>query len=249
MEEIRDEGRLARLLLAAQENRQGHCACVLSASFALRHSDAQLRAMADMMLCMTQARALQVRRMRDGSARLGVTMTLREGLRLADARAAGREDMLPPRERETLRAALSICWENAAGETQTARFRRLFDWVAEHVVYENLAPGQKEYGRLVSASGALLCGRANCQGFADAYRLLCALDGLKAGYLCGWSGKGTHLLNRIFADGRWYAADASRASRLLRQGSGTDAAFLLDTDGCKGLGVSLPEWMKMEVSE
>lgn len=245
MERIAEERALARWLHAAQEGRQRQAACLLEAGFASRNSDAQLRTMADMMLCMTQARSVQIRRQRDGTARLDVTLTLREGIRLAEAAAKGTADCLSAREQQALAAAQRIVREAGAG-SETERLRRLFLWTAEHVTYENLAPGQKGYAELTCASGALLTGRANCQGFADAYRLLCALGGLRAGYLCGWSGKGIHLLNFVEADGRRYAADASRASRLLRQGSAPWAAFMLNAAGCAVLGLRWCEWMNTE---
>lgn len=245
MERIGDEGQLARLLQSAQAGRARQASCLLEAAFAARCSDQQLRTMADMMLCMTQARTVQIRRQRDGSAHLNVTMTLREGIRLADAAANGTVGRLTAREREALGAAQRIVREAGAGSGEE-RLRRLFLWTAENVTYENLAPGQKGYAELTCASGALLTGRANCQGFADAYRLLCALGGLRAGYLCCRAGKGIHLLNFVEADGRKYAADASRASRLMKQGGPADAAFLMDAAGCAALGLRWPEWMKTE---
>lgn len=245
MERIGDEGQLARLLQSAQAGRARQAACLLEAAFAARRSDQQLRTMADMMLCMTQARTVQIRRQRDGSAHLNATLTLREGIRLADAAAKGTVDRLSAREQQALATAQRIVREEGAG-SEAERLRRLFLWTAEHVTYANLAPGQKGYAELTCASGALLTGRANCQGFADAYRLLCALGGLHAGYLCGWSGKGIHLLNFVEAGGRTYAADASRASRLLRQGGHAEAAFLMDAAGCAALGLRWPEWMNTE---
>lgn len=245
MEQIGNERALAEWLYAAQTGRQRQAACLLDGALAARRSDQQLRTAADMMLCMTQARTVQLRRQRDGSARLDVTLTLREGIRLAEAAAKGTADWLSAREQQALAAAQRIVREAGAG-SEAERLRRLFLWTAEHVTYVNLAPGQKGYAELTCASGALLTGRANCQGFADAYRLLCALGGLRAGYLCGWSGKGIHLLNFVEADGRRYAADASRASRLLRQGSDLWAAFMLNAAGCAALGLRWPEWMNTE---
>lgn len=245
MERIGNERALAEWLCAAQTGRQRQAACLLEAGFASRHSDAQLRTMADMMLCMTQARSVQIRRQRDGTARLDVTMTLREGIRLADAAANGRVDRLTPREQEALEATQRIVRESGGG-SGTERLRRLFMRLAEDVEYANLLPGQKGYAALTCASGALLAGRANCQGFADAYRLLCAQSGLRAGYACCWSGKGIHLLNFVEADGKRYAADASRASRLLRQGEPADAAFLMDAAACARMGLRWPEWTDRE---
>lgn len=238
---------LGRVLRDAQERRERHVKCMLTPAFAARHTDGQLRAMVDLMLHMAQGRAMQLHRQRDGSLQLGVTLRFREGVRIADAARMGDEARLSPREQ----AALAIARETAGEAVRTAedersRLRWLYLWVSRHVKYENRMPGALGYAELVGAPGALLEGRANCQGFADAYALLCALAGLTCTYQCGWSGKGTHLWNAVQLNGRWYAVDVSRGSRLLRQ-SGEDAAvaaFLMSRSACAALGLRWDTWME-----
>lgn len=243
MERIDGARELAHLLREAQQQRMRHVACLLEPGFAGRHTDQQLRDLADMMLPVTQARRIQLHRQRDGVVRFGVTMTLREGVRLADAVVQGREESLAPKERQTLALAREIL-RDMCGTTETAHYRSLFELLAARVVYENLSPGHSGYPELTCASGALANGRANCQGFADAYRLLCALAGLKANYLCCWAGKGIHLLNSVEVNGQRYAADVSRASRMLRRGASVDAVFMMDNAGCSAQGLRWPEWME-----
>lgn len=238
---------LGRLLRAAQTERAGHVEYLLTPSFAARYTDGQLRAMVDLMLHMAQGRAMQLHRQRGGSLRLGVTLRYREGVRMADAARTGGEARLSLREQATLATAREVAGEavrSAADERE--RLLWLFMWLSRHAMYENLMPGALGYAELVGASGALLDGRANCQGFADAYALLCALAGMSCTYQCGWSGRGTHLWNAVRLEERWYAVDASRGSRLLRQ-SGEDAAmaaFLMDRSACAALGLRWDTWME-----
>ena len=247
---IVDETGYAAFLRQAQERRERHAACVLEASQAARCTDGKVREMTDLLLHMTQGRQLQLHRERDGSMQVGVTMRYREGVRIADAVRQGRVDRLRPLEQETLRIAERM----AASTDGTAyeRYWQLFSWLSEHAVYANAQPGQEGYARLVGASGALLSGKANCQGFADAYWLLCTLNGLAVGYQCGHAGKGTHLWNVIRVDERWYAADVSRGSRILRQ-SGVEEmrhAFIMNRQQCGALGIRWePQYETVEVAE
>lgn len=238
---------LGDALRTAQENRAEHVKCLLAPSFAARYGDGQLRAMTDLALHMAQGRRLQLHRMRDGTMQLGVSIVYREGVRMADAARSGRWERLTLQERQAAELARGI----AAQATQEAPGERdrlwcLFQWVSRHVTYENASPGSLKYAELVGATGALLNGRANCQGFADAYALLCAMAGLTVAYQCGWSGKGTHLWNAARLGRDWYAVDTSRGSRLLRQ-SGEDAmaaAFLMDRSACAALGLRWDAWME-----
>lgn len=245
MELIRDEAALSRLLAVMQVRREQQMSCLLSAALASARSDEQVRAAVDLMLPMVQSRSVRLDRLRDGRAKLNVTIMYREGVRIADAAARGDLSLLSQREVQALRIAHTAAQEAMQQTGKAAQFRWLFDWLACQVAYENARPGTLGYAELIGAAGALLQGRANCQGFADAYGLLCRLAGLRALRQCGMSGRGTHLWNLIHVSGSWYAADVSRGSRLLREvgKEAAQAAFMMDRNGCEALGLRWEPWM------
>jgi len=84
----------------------------------------------------------------------------------------------------------------------------IHNWLCENVDYEN-AP---EYTggpvpRMCTAVGALLDGRANCQGYSDAFWLLGKLAGLNVRRQDGWCEGLAHQWNLIELDGEWYIVD------------------------------------------
>ena len=238
---------LGVLLRSAQEKRAERVKCQLAPAFAAQHGEGQLRAMIDLLLHMAQGRRLHMHRQRDGSLLMGVDIRYREGVRMADAARNGDLSRLTPREQEALVLAREVAEQAVrTAADKRSRLHWLFVWLSCHVQYENLVPGALGYAELVGATGALLNGRANCQGFADAYALLCALAGMQCTYQCGWSGKGTHLWNAVHTDAGWYAVDSSRGSRLLRQSgeAAMNAAFLMDRGACAALGLRWDQWME-----
>lgn len=244
MNRVNDEAALAAALREAQACRRPYAACLLTGRLAAQ-TDPGLRAMTDLLLPMVQGRGVRIDRLRDGTVRLHVRIGYREGVRMLDAVAAGDVAALTPREAQALETARRIAGQ-ASGLPDDERAWALFAWLAEHVTYENASPGTAAYPELVGAAGALLKGCANCQGFADAYALLCGLAGIRAVRQCGWSGKGTHLWCLVELAGRWYAVDASRGSRLLRAEGmeAARAAWRMNREGCEALGLRWEPWME-----
>jgi len=251
MQQITTDAELAGWLRQVQAGGEWHAECMLSSACAARLPDVRLRALADLALSRMQRRAYQLRRLRSGALHLGVTMTLRDGIRLVEALRQGRTECLTPHERTALDRAQEMAAAAREIPGEEERFRWLFRRLAEDVTYENHQPGSKAYPSVVSACGALTQGRANCQGFADAYWLVCTLAGLKADYQAGCSGRGTHLWNLICIGGCWYGADVSRASRLLRtEGEAAmDCAFRMDDAACRALGLRWDPWMETQQIE
>ena len=235
MERIADEAALVSWVRQLQDAAVPHGECLLTVPFAARMSDAQLRTRLDLMLHRTQRRAFQLRRRRDGTLHLGITLSLRDGIRMARTSAAE----LPTREQWALAIAREMADSALALPDEAARFRYLFDCLAMRVRYLDHRPGDAARANVVSACGALVDGRANCQGFADAYWLLCTLAGLEADYQLGYAGSSAHAWNLIRIGEAWYAADVSRASRLLRtEGEGAmDRAFAMDISAARALGL------------
>ncbi|MBP6491340.1 MAG: hypothetical protein KA282_00070 [Clostridia bacterium] len=86
----------------------------------------------------------------------------------------------------------------------------LHDYLVENVTYES---ADKSYHKAHSAVGALLHGRAVCEGYAMAFKLLCDAVGLSCIVLHGTAtnsdGKGNHAWNIVKLDGKCYHIDVT----------------------------------------
>lgn len=83
----------------------------------------------------------------------------------------------------------------------------LHDYIAANVRYELAEEGSFHD----TAEGALLYGVAECDGYSDAFYLLCSLAGLEVGFQHGdtidSADDSTHLWNTIRINGRWFFVD------------------------------------------
>lgn len=69
--------------------------------------------------------------------------------------------------------------------------------------------------RYITAIGALVDGKANCQGFSDAFYMLGRMCGLNVGRISGKNGDIQHQWNTItFDDGKTYCVDVSYADKI-----------------------------------
>ena len=69
--------------------------------------------------------------------------------------------------------------------------------------------GRETMPRYTTALGVLLDGRANCQGYADAFYMLGRMCGLKVDFMAGTAAGGGHTWNAIELDGKSYVVDAT----------------------------------------
>lgn len=193
-------------LSAVQEARQTEGRWLLSPALSARLTDAALEEAVLAGLPMAQELRLRIIRQRGQPTLLTVKLRYRMGLRLAEG------DIRTPEEVEVLRMAQQIADARPAGD-MSAAFDHVYGWLCRFVRYTHTAPGQKGYGRLVCAAGALLDGQANCQGFADALYLLCRRCGIRCEYRIGRGERRWHAWNAVWLDGRWQDADASHGAR------------------------------------
>lgn len=102
-------------------------------------------------------------------------------------------------------ALTAICPTDGDRYTQ---LKTMHDTLCERVVYDLSAP------RAHSASGALLDGRAVCDGYAKAFKLLCDRAGIPCVIVAGnaeqGEGQEPHAWNYVqMEDGLWYAVDVT----------------------------------------
>ena len=129
---------------------------------------------------------------------------------------AGETALLSPREIQVLEEALALV-SGAAG-TDLERERYIFDTLCARVTYETADDGS---GDKDCAVGALLNGRADCDGYADAMVLCCGLAGIPCRYIHGAStipsrqgeGDGSHMWNLVYISGSWLMCDATWADQ------------------------------------
>ncbi len=82
------------------------------------------------------------------------------------------------------------------------RVRAFHDYLVNHTVY---GAGDRSY----SAAGALLDGKAVCDGYAHAFDLLCYLSGIDCLKIAGTANGGGHAWNKVELDGVWYNVDVT----------------------------------------
>ena len=137
------------------------------------------------------------------------------GREILRAVANGTEAELPERLQETLEAAQKLA-EDCRCEDPLETARKIHDALCAGVVYTD----DEETDEDDTAVGALLNGRANCDGYSDAFYLVGTLAGLEVRYQHGDSrvkGAGvvtfgdtvTHMWNLLLIDGSWRMVDVT----------------------------------------
>ena len=135
------------------------------------------------------------------------------GTKLLCAARFGDEASLTLREKETLLAAVSLA-ESCNAPTPLETARNIHDRLAERITYTL----EEVTGEGDTAVGALLNGRADCDGYADAFYLTASLAGLHVRCQHGTSSRqdaeepaspGSHMWNLLEIDGTWRLVDVT----------------------------------------
>ncbi len=214
---------LSELFAAAQAERASRIDFTLPAHV----PDAEIRRLLTEGLPLMQGIQQRIVRSRGCETRVTAFLCCREGVLLVDEwRQTGR---IPPVMADTLEIAARI-------PTQSTRARFLCGRVARHIRYANTAPGRVGYDRLVGAMGALTGGRANCQGFADAYYLIGTLAGLEVRHILGERNHRPHMWNQVKVGDEWLHVDVSRVSRLLAVGEDAADFILCPNEDFRAMG-------------
>ena len=136
------------------------------------------------------------------------------GKRCAYAFTSGKTDILTEDEKELLDKALVITSDMDGNDEEV--IKQVYDYLCNNVTYYY---GDNEIeDNCHNAIGALLNGEAVCDGYADAFYLMCSLKGIEAGYVSGVvtantekSGDYTkarkHGWNIVKLDDKWYMVD------------------------------------------
>lgn len=135
------------------------------------------------------------------------------GQRIFWAWQAGDLSSLTEAEKQTCEAALEVV-EQGRRETEDLMELELWlhDWLCTHVEYDSpvtyVYPEDYVGLRELTCIGAILDGKANCQGYTDAFYLLGNLAGLEVCNVFGSAGEG-HCWNAVRLDGWLYTVDVT----------------------------------------
>ena len=131
------------------------------------------------------------------------------GAKVAYAYKTGKTQILNGEERRLYNIAVQIV--NAAKVKHTPLQKELYlhEKITELATYYTVNTNSKT-PRHCTAIGALIDGRANCQGYTDAFYMLGQMAGFNVGKMTGNANNGAHVWNTIeFGDGKVYAVDVT----------------------------------------
>lgn len=140
------------------------------------------------------------------------------GTKVANAYLSGSTLWLTPEEKQLYAEAVTIVNEANKNTTWIGRELYIYQEIMKRSQYMNddMSNGQE---RFTTAMGVLLDGKANCQGYADAFYMLGRMCGLNVGRMSGKAGGGGHQWNTItFPDGKTYFVDVTWGDEAIKFG-------------------------------
>ena len=126
---------------------------------------------------------------------------------VADAYLSGNRYNLTAEQQELYDIAASIVAQ-ARGLPPLQAELFFHDTICRQVSYYTSTP-KKTTPRYATAIGVFLDRKANCQGYCDAFYMLCTMYGLEVDMQSGIASKQKHVWNVIRIDGKWYAVDVT----------------------------------------
>ena len=131
------------------------------------------------------------------------------GAKVAYAYATQNTSILNNDERQLYNAAVEIVNKAARKPTPIMKEFYIHDEITARVDYYT-EPTNAPTPRFGNALGAILDGKANCQGYSDAFYMLGKMLGLDVGKMAGRTRNNKHIWNTItFGDGKIYAVDCT----------------------------------------
>ena len=136
-------------------------------------------------------------------------LTLYPGTKVAYAYLTGNTSVLSGEEKKLYNVAVGIVNEAKKKPTTLLKEHFIHESITERVTYYTINSKEKT-PRHCNALGALLDGRANCQGYSDSFYMLGKMLGFNVGKMSGRANNESHVWNTIdFGDGRIYAVDVT----------------------------------------
>lgn len=141
---------------------------------------------------------------------LCVVFTLEDypGTRVANAYINGDKSALTPDELKLYDVALEIVKDADQYEDEISKAMAIYYEIMDRTTYFNDDNTIANQPRFVTALGAIIDGKSNCQGYSDAFYMLGRMCGLNVGKMGGQAGGGFHMWNTItYKDGKTYFID------------------------------------------
>ena len=136
------------------------------------------------------------------------TLTDYPGTKVANAYLAGNTNQLTPEEKKLYAEAVKIINEAKKYSHAIEREVYIYEQIMNRASYQTGDMSTPQ--RFTTATGALIDGKANCQGYSDAFYMLGRMCGLNVGRMSGQVGGGGHSWNTItFEDGKTYCVDVT----------------------------------------
>ena len=135
------------------------------------------------------------------------------GDRIVRAWKRGNTSVLSADEKRALSVAESVISEaKRASAKPLEQERYIHDYLINHVTYfdDDTIENPDRPSRHLSVLGALLDGRANCQGYTDAFYTLASMLGFTVDRMSVVCDDGElHMVNTVLLDGSWYVTDVT----------------------------------------
>ncbi len=141
------------------------------------------------------------------------TLTQYPGNRIAEAHFSGDRSALNNDELRVLQIAEEMVAKAKEMTSDPIELELiLHDMLTEKCTYYGGStdiPDEHNPPRHLTCIGALLDGRANCQGFSDGFYTLATIAGFTVERMSGFSNGVPHMFNTIYLDGAWYVVDVT----------------------------------------
>ena len=135
------------------------------------------------------------------------------GDRIVRAWKRGNASVLSADEKRALSVAESVVAEaKRASAKPLEQERYIHDYLINRVTYfdDDTTENPDRPSRHLSVLGALLDGRANCQGYTDAFYTLASMLGFTVDRMSVVCNDGElHMVNTVLLDGSWYVTDVT----------------------------------------
>ena len=151
-----------------------------------------------------------------------IVYTLQEypGTRVANAYLSGDTGWLSQDEMKLYKVAKEIADRiNKADKKESPTAMSIYFEIMKRATY--LSGDMDHQPRFVTAYGALIDGKANCQGYTDAFYMLGRMCGLNVGRIGGTANGGSHEWNTItYGDGKTYFIDVTAGDDTIQKTDG-----------------------------
>ena len=146
------------------------------------------------------------------------------GTKVANAYLRGDTTWLNAEEKRLYDEAVKIVNEAKKQGNMFSQEVYIYERIMDNSIY--LTGDMSHQPHFVTAYGVLVEGKANCQGYTDAFYMLGRMMGWNVGRMSGTAGGGGHAWNWIEINGKKYFVDATWDDKSIKNGNVTYNGFI-----------------------